>query len=80
MTHLPHCHLRACGDGDEVGVSFNRSSLSFEPATEISLSNGFSTSVSRHQPTITLVNVYVDLLVFTHIAATSQTGSGRYWC
>ena len=28
----------------------------------------------------TLVNVYVDLLVFTCIAGTSQTGSGRYWC
>ena len=28
----------------------------------------------------TLVNVYVDLLVFTHIAGTSYTGSGRYWC
>ena len=29
---------------------------------------------------ITLVNVYVDLVVFTHIAGTSETGSGRYWC
>ena len=28
----------------------------------------------------TLVNVYVDLLVFTRIAGTSYTGSGRYWC
>ena len=28
----------------------------------------------------TLVNVYVDLLVFTRIAGTSKTGSGRYWC
>ena len=28
----------------------------------------------------TLINVYVDLLVFTRIADTSQTGSGRYWC
>ena len=28
----------------------------------------------------TLVNVYVDLLVFARIAGTSQTGSGRYWC
>ena len=28
---------------------------------------------------ITLVNVYVDLLVFTRIAGTSYTGSGRYW-
>ena len=27
-----------------------------------------------------LVNVYVDLLVFTRIAGTSETGSGRYWC
>ena len=26
----------------------------------------------------TLVNVYVDLLVFTRIAGTSYTGSGRY--
>ena len=31
-------------------------------------------------PIVTLVNVYVDLVVFTHIAGTSQTGSGRYWC
>ena len=29
---------------------------------------------------ITLVNVYVDLLVFTRIAGTSWIGSGRYWC
>ena len=29
---------------------------------------------------LTLVNVYVHLLVFTHIAGTSQTGCGRYWC
>ena len=28
----------------------------------------------------TLVNVYVDLVVFTRIAGTSWTGSGRYWC
>ena len=28
----------------------------------------------------TLVNVYVDLVVFTRIAGTSETGSGRYWC
>ena len=28
----------------------------------------------------TLVNVYVDLVVFTRIAGTSQTESGRYWC
>ena len=28
---------------------------------------------------ITLVNVYVDLVVFTHIAGTLKTGSGRYW-
>ena len=28
----------------------------------------------------TLVNVYVDLLVFTCIAGTSYTGSGRYMC
>ena len=29
------------GDGDEVGVSFNKSSISFETASEISLSNGY---------------------------------------
>ena len=29
---------------------------------------------------ITLENVYVDLMVFTHIAGTSYTGRGRYWC
>ena len=28
----------------------------------------------------TLVNVYVDLVVFTRIVGTSKTGSGRYWC
>ena len=28
----------------------------------------------------TLVNVYVDLVVFTRIAGTSETGSGGYWC
>ena len=28
---------------------------------------------------ITLVNVYVDLVVFTRIAGTLKTGSGRYW-
>ena len=28
----------------------------------------------------TLVNVYVDLVVFTRIVGTSLTGSGRYWC
>ena len=28
----------------------------------------------------TLVNIYVDLVVFTRIAGTSKTGSGRYWC
>ena len=31
-------------------------------------------------PIDTLVNVYVDLLVFTRIAGTLYTGSGRYWC
>ena len=28
---------------------------------------------------ITLVNVYVDLVVFTRIAGTLKTGSGGYW-
>ena len=28
---------------------------------------------------ITLVNVYVDLVVFTRIAGSLKTGSGRYW-
>ena len=28
----------------------------------------------------TLVNVNVDLVVFTRIAGASYTGSGRYWC
>ena len=28
----------------------------------------------------TLVNVYVDLVVFMRIASTSYTRSGRYWC
>ena len=26
-----------------------------------------------------LVNVYVDLVIFTRIAGTLKTGSGRYW-
>ena len=29
---------------------------------------------------ITLVNVYVDFVVFTRIAGTIKAGSGRYWC
>ena len=29
---------------------------------------------------LTLVNVYVDLVVFTRIAGTLKTGSGRYCC
>ena len=29
---------------------------------------------------ITLVNVYVDLVVFTCISGTLKTGSGRYCC
>ena len=29
---------------------------------------------------VTLVNVYVDLVVFTRFAGTSKIGSGRYWC
>ena len=28
---------------------------------------------------VTLVNVYVDLVVFTRIAGTLKTGNGRYW-
>ena len=32
------------------------------------------------QSQTTLVNVYVDLVVFPRIAGTSKTGSGRYWC
>ena len=35
-------------DGDEMGVSFNSSSLLFETATEISLSYAYS----RQQPTL----------------------------
>ena len=27
----------------------------------------------------TLANVYVDLLVFTHISGISKTGCGKYW-
>ena len=33
--------MRASGDGDEMGVSFNRSPLLFETATENLLSNGY---------------------------------------
>ena len=32
-----------------------------------------------HYYAFTLVNVYVDLVVFTRIAGTSKTGSGIYW-
>ena len=35
---------------------------------------------AAYQSNHTLVNVYVDLMVFTRIAGTSWTGSGRYWC
>ena len=28
----------------------------------------------------TMVNVYVDLVIFTRIASTLKTGIGRYWC
>ena len=37
-------------------------------------------SISEVSANLTLENVYVDLLVFTHIAGTLKTGSGRYWC
>ena len=40
----------------------------------------FDPQQQNTSPLITLVNVYVDLLVFTRIAGTSYTGSGRYWC
>ena len=40
----------------------------------------FDPQQQNTSPLITLVNVYVDLLVFTCIAGTSYTGSGRYWC
>ena len=46
------CHL-TCRDGDEMGVSFNRSQLSFETVTEILLSNVYcSTFSGRQQPTM----------------------------
>ena len=35
--------------------------------------------ILSHMTVSTLVNVYVDLVVFTRIAGTSKTGSGRYW-
>ena len=52
MIHPVHRYLH--GDGDEVGVSFNRSSLSFETAAEISVQFQKATvlSVSRKQPTL----------------------------
>ena len=37
-------------------------------------------SEDLHVTYITLVNVYVDLVVFTRIAGILKTGSGRYWC
>ena len=36
-------------------------------------------TLNKTYPTITLVNVYVDLVVFTRIAGTLKTGSGRLW-
>ena len=39
-------------------------------------------AIMRQVPNLliyTLVNVYVDLVVFTRIAGTLKTGSGRYW-
>ena len=39
MTRPAHC-ISVRGDGDEVGVSFNRLPLSFETAIEISLLKG----------------------------------------
>ena len=38
------------------------------------------TDVAHISVHCTLVNVYVDLVVFTRIAGTSYTGSGGYWC
>ena len=35
--------------------------------------------IAVQQNYTTLVNVYVDLMVFTRIAGTLKTGSGRYW-
>ena len=35
-------------------------------------------NTTYHISDITLVNVYVDLVVFTRIAGTLKTGSGRY--
>ena len=42
----------------------------------------FATVLFETEPfrNTTLVIVYVDLVVFTRIAGTSKTGSGRYWC
>ena len=45
MTHP------ASGDGDEVGMSFNRSPLSLKTAAEISLSNG-SWTFSQYTSTV----------------------------
>ena len=44
------------------------------------LSSQLPASIMNNVAKNTLVNVYVDLVVFTRIAGTSQTGSGRYWC
>ena len=39
LSHPQLIATSASGDGDEVGVSFNRSPLSFETTTDISLLN-----------------------------------------
>ena len=44
------------------------------------IKNGISHALKQIFANITPVNVYVDVVVFTRIAGTSYTGSGRYWC
>ena len=58
----------------------NYSSLEKECSSHILAIQHFEVYLTSSSTPITLVNVYVDLLVFTRIAGTSQTGSGRYWC
>ena len=71
------------GDGDEVGVSFNRSSLSFEIATEILLSNRYCTfsplklSAERLQAFLEKLILVIQILLFTIstlIAGSLSTG------
>ena len=58
----------------------NRSSEKEKQYSHDIITSNPSIYTMDHPDLITLVNVYVDLVVFTRIAGTSKTVSGRYWC